>query len=80
MNYGSISVKTEIQEAFISGVGSAVTVIILYLTFRESNKHFYSAVPSSPTISVLLSFPTLVNACDFLAAFLSTYSAFFWPF
>lgn len=78
MDYGSVSVKTEIQKAF--RVGSTVTVVTLYLTFRESNKHFYSAVPSSPTSSVLLSSPTLVNACDFLVVFLSSYCAFFWPF
>lgn len=56
MNYGSFSVKTEIQEAFISGVGSAVTVIILYLTFREA---------TSISIELCLLAPPAMCCCPF---------------
>ena len=56
MNYGSFSVKTEIQEAFIFGVGSAVTVIIFYLTFREA---------TSISIVLCLLAPPAMCCCPF---------------
>lgn len=51
VNYGNISVKTEIQNAFIFRVGSAVNVLILYLINKPTN------------ISIVLCFLTPPAAC-----------------